>query len=175
MLTVLPQKIAQTTRFDDGLEDLPTRQTYTSTETHTKISEDVLADLFRIGNEIANATLKATLQRGTRSAILPNIRRFRADRQYGVKRLKGKYFTNTIWGDSKSLRSNDSTKIYIHKCGFNTVPHMNKENNENIGYSLGAFIIEYVVPGHLTYDGAAVQVGSKTIFQNHVSKHEIQT
>ena len=52
---------------------------------------------------------------------------------------------------------------------------MNKENNENIGYSLGAFFIEYVVPEHLTYDGAAVQVGSKTIFQNHVSKHEIQT
>ena len=48
---------------------------------------------------------------------------------------------------------------------------MNKANNENIGHSVGAFIKKYGVPEHLTYDGAAVQVGSKTIFQNHVRKH----
>ena len=52
---------------------------------------------------------------------------------------------------------------------------MNKENNKNIEHSLGAFIGKYGVPEHLTYDGAAVQVGSKIIFQNPVSKHEIQT
>ena len=37
MLTILQQKIAHNTRFDDALEDLPTRQTYSSTEEHTKI------------------------------------------------------------------------------------------------------------------------------------------
>ena len=52
---------------------------------------------------------------------------------------------------------------------------MNKANKENIGHILGAFISEYRVPEQLTYDGTAVQVGSKTIFQNHVRKHEIQT
>ena len=44
MLTLLPQKISQTTQFDDALEDLPTGQTYSSTEMHTKISEEVLAE-----------------------------------------------------------------------------------------------------------------------------------
>ena len=52
---------------------------------------------------------------------------------------------------------------------------MNKENNKNIGHSLGALISKYGVPLHLIYDGAAVQVGSNNIFQNHVRKHEIQT
>ena len=52
---------------------------------------------------------------------------------------------------------------------------MNKANNEDIGHIIGAFISEYGVPEHLTYDGVAVQVGSKTILQNHVRKHEIQT
>ena len=52
---------------------------------------------------------------------------------------------------------------------------MNKSNNDNIGHSLGAFISEYGVTEHLTYYGAAAQVGSRTIFQNHVRKHEIQT
>ena len=52
---------------------------------------------------------------------------------------------------------------------------MNKENNKNIGHSLGAFIGKYGVPEHLTYDGADIQVGSRIIFQNHIRKHEIQT
>ena len=51
---------------------------------------------------------------------------------------------------------------------------MDKANNENIGHSLGAFISEFGVPEHLKFDGAAVQVGSKTIFQNHVRNNEIR-
>ena len=52
---------------------------------------------------------------------------------------------------------------------------MDKANNKNIGHSLGAFISEFEVPEHLTFDGAAVQVGNKTICQNHVRNHEIRT
>ena len=52
---------------------------------------------------------------------------------------------------------------------------MNKANNNNIGYSLGAFIRKYGVEEQLTYYGASVQVRSKTIPQHHVRKHEIQT
>ena len=52
---------------------------------------------------------------------------------------------------------------------------MDKANNENIRHSLGVFISEFGVPEHLTFYGAAVQVVSKTIFQNHVRNHEIQT
>ena len=52
---------------------------------------------------------------------------------------------------------------------------MDKANNENIGHSLGEFISEFGVPEHLKFYAAAVQVGSKTIFQNHVRKHEIRT
>ena len=77
MITLLPQKIAQTTRFDYALYDLPTRQTSSSTGRHTKISVELLNDQFRIGTEIANATLRSPLQRGTISAILLIIRRYR--------------------------------------------------------------------------------------------------
>ena len=52
---------------------------------------------------------------------------------------------------------------------------MDKANNEKIGQSLGAFISEFGVPEHLTFDGAVVEVGSKTIFRNHVRNNEIQT
>ena len=59
MLTLLPQNISQTTRFDDALEDLPTRYNYYSTERHINIPAYVLADQFLIGIKIANATLKS--------------------------------------------------------------------------------------------------------------------
>ena len=132
--------ISKTTRFDYALEDIPTRQTYSSTDINYKISVEVLADQFRIGIDRANAILKSTLQRGTRSAILPISRRYRADRQYGVKRLKGKFSTDTLWVKSKSLQNNSDTQVYSHKFGFATVYHMDKANNKNIGHSLGAFI-----------------------------------
>ena len=90
MLTLLPQNIAQTTQFVYDLEDLPTRQIYYFPERHTKISAEVLSDIFGIGIKTSNATLKENLQRYTISDILPISRRYRADRQYGVKCLKGK-------------------------------------------------------------------------------------
>ena len=52
---------------------------------------------------------------------------------------------------------------------------MDKANIKNIGHILGAFISEFGVQEHLKFDSAAVQVGSKTILQNHVINHEIQT
>lgn len=167
--------ISEVTRYDDTLEDLPTRQTYTSTERHSKISAEVLSDRFAIGLERARATLRATQQKGTRSAILPISRRYRADRQFNVKRLSGKFATDTLWAKSKSLRGKVATQIYSSKFGFATAYHMEKANNENVGQSLRTFVNEYGAPEHLTYDGAAVQVGSKTMFQETIRKYEIKS
>ena len=47
-------------RYDDTLEDLPTRQTYSSSERHAKISAEVLADRFGIGIERARQTIRNT-------------------------------------------------------------------------------------------------------------------
>ena len=175
MITLIPLKISQTTQFYDALEDLPTKHTYSSTERHTNISAEVLADRFRIGIKWSNATLTENLHRGTISSILLISSRYRVDRQNGVKRLKVTYPTNTLWGKIKSLKRNSVTQVYIHQCGFTTVYRIHKTNNNNIGNGICAFISEYGVPEHLTYAGASVQVGIKTIFQNHVRKHEIQT
>ena len=95
---------------------------------HVKMSAEVLADRFGIGLEIKRQTLKETTQRGTRSALLPIRRRYRADRQFGVRQLKGKFATDTIWAKSKTLRRNVASQIYIHKCGFNAVYHLESVN-----------------------------------------------
>ena len=80
---MVPRYIAEVIRYDDSLEDIPTRQTYISTERHIKMSAEVLADRFGIGLERARQTLRATMQRGTRSALFPISRRYRAKLSVG--------------------------------------------------------------------------------------------
>ena len=43
-----------------------------------------------------------------------------------------------------------------------------------MAYSLSSFISDFGVPEKLTYDGAAVQVGRHTTFQEVIRKNEIQ-
>ena len=161
-------------RWDEALEDVPLRQTYTSTDRHGMKSAEVLADRFGIGIQRARDTLMATNQRGVRSAILPIRRRYRADRQFDVRRLKGKFSTDTLYATRKSIVGNIGSQIYSHKCGFTECYHLPKVDGEHVGNSLRSFISDYGVPEHLTYDGAAVQVGRKTDFQKTIRKHEIK-
>ena len=174
LTSMVPRYIAEVTRYDDSLEDIPTRQTYTSTERHIKMSAEVLADRFGIGLERARQTLRVTTQRGTRSALLPISRRYRADRQFGVKQLRGKFATDTIWAKTKTLRGNVAGQVYSHKCGFNAVYHLRSANGDSIGYSLSDFVSDYGAPEHLTFDGAQVQVGSNTQFRNTIRKNDIK-
>ena len=153
--------------------DLPARRTFISTDRHAKIDAINLAEIFGIGFNRAQATLFATTQRGVRSAILPISRRYRADRMYGIKRLNGKFSTDTLYGICKSLRGYVASQIYSHKCGFVVPYHMKAINGENVGTSLGNFIHEYGVPERLTFDGAAIQVGKSTKFMNYIRKHYI--
>jgi hypothetical protein len=62
--------------------------------------------------------MRVTAQRGVCSALLPISRRYCADRVFGVKRLAGKFATDTAYGKLKSLRGNVGSQIYSHKCGF---------------------------------------------------------
>jgi hypothetical protein len=109
-----------------------------------------------------------------RSAILPIGRRYKADRMFNVKRLTGKFATDTLWSTTKSLRSNVATQIYTHRCGFNAAYHLTRANGDQVGYSLLDFIHEYGAPEHLTFDGAAVQVGSGTRFKDNLRRAEIK-
>ena len=173
LITNIP-RISEVQRADGILEDLPTRQTYTSVERHAKISAEVLADRFAIGTERAKRTLDATLQRGVRSAVLPISRRYRADRQFGMKRLRGKYATDTLYPTARSLRSNIAAQIFSHKNGFSKPYFMKKADGNHIGEALKDFVNDFGVPERLTYDGAPVQVGRGTTFQKTIRKYEIK-
>ena len=86
-------------------QDVPARRTLISSNRHSKLKVEELAEHWCIGPKRAQATLKATLQKGTRCAILPIARRYRADRMHQVKRLNWKLATDTLYSDEKSRSS----------------------------------------------------------------------
>jgi hypothetical protein len=154
--------------------DVPSRRTFVSTERHEKVSAELLADRFGIGPKRAQRTMRVTTQRGVRSAILPISRRYRADRVFGVKRLAGKFATDTAYGKLKSLRGNVGSQIYSHKCGFKASYPMLKVDGNTVGDTLTQFISDFGAPAHLTFDGASVQTGPRTRFMEAIRRYEIK-
>jgi hypothetical protein len=93
---------------------------------------------------------------------------------FDVRRLNGKSGTDTLWSTTRSLQSNIATQVYSHKSGFNVPYHLSRANGEQVGHSLSNFINDYGAPEHLTFDGAAIQVGSSTLFQDNLRRAEIR-
>ena len=142
-----------------------------STDRHLKVDAQTLTECFLIGLKKAEATMKVKTQKGMRSALLPLSRRYRAYRQYGIKRLNSKFATDTCYFTTKSLHQNIGAQIFSNKCGFAVNYNIPKANGNNVGSALLSFINEYCAMLHLTFDGVAVQKGSKTKFINAIRKH----
>ena len=154
-------------------KDIPARKTFVSNECHRKITSDLLSEMWHIGPKRAQATLDATTQNGSRSAILPLSRRYRSDRMYNVKRLRGRFATDTIYVDAKSLMGNTCAQVYTHKIGFAVSYPLPIAKGNEVGQTLSHFIHDYGAPEHVTFNGAQVQVGKKTLFQKTLNKHHI--
>ncbi len=154
--------------------DTPGRRTFVSEELHLKITAEVLAERFGISIPRAQRTLRVTTQRGVRSAILPISRRYRADRMFSVKRLNGKFATDTAYGKVKSLRGNIGSQLFSLKCGFKACYPLQKIDGNSVGDALTQFISDYGVPERLTFDGASVQTGPRTRFMDAICRYEIK-
>ncbi|KAI2507356.1 Reverse transcriptase (RNA-dependent DNA polymerase) [Fragilaria crotonensis] len=154
--------------------DAPGRRTFVSEERHVKVTAHSLAEKFGISIPRAQRTLKVTTQRGVRSAILPISRRYRADRVFSVKRLNGKFATDTAYGKVKSLRGNVGSQVFSHKCGFKACYPLQKVDGNSVGDALTQFISDYGTPERLTFDGASVQTGPKTRFMDAIRRYEIK-
>ena len=127
--------------------------------------------MWGIGMNRTKATIECTTQRGSRSAILPLSRRYRADRMYSMKRLNSKFATDTFYSDYKSINQNTCAQIYSHKNGFSAVYPLENATGDSIGQSLTTFSNDFGVPEHLTFDGATAQVGKNTLFMKTLRKY----
>mgnify|MGYP003326537431 FL=1 len=149
------------------------RQSFVSNERHQQISANTLAERFGIGPLRAHATLRATTQRGVRSAILPISRRYRADRFINTRTLQGKFATDTLWMTPRTIAGNIASQVYSHKCGFAASYHMHSADGDSVGYTLSSFIHDYGKPSHLTFDGIPTQTGANTSFMKTIRRAQI--
>ena len=127
-------------KVNNVVVDVPKPRTFVSEDRHQKITEDILAERFGISTKRARATLDATLQRGTRSAILPLSQRYKADRQFKLHRLDGRFATDTLYADKRSLLGNTHSQVYSHPCGFSAVYHMANARSHSIADTLSEFV-----------------------------------
>ena len=161
------------TNYNKALDDVPARRTFVSNDRHLKVSADKLAEMWCIGPKRASATILATTQKGIRSAILPISRRYRADCIYHLKRLDGKFATDTFYPEFKSLNQNTCAQVFSHKGGFAICYPMPRASGDTIGQALRDFSHDYGVPSHLTFDGASAQVGKDTLFMRTIKQYDI--
>ena len=153
--------------------DVETRKTFRSKERHPIISGEQLSERWAIGLGQAKQTINVTTQRGARSAILPLSRRYRTDRMYHQKKLRGpKFYTDTLFGRCKSVSNNTCAQIFANEHQF--VKAYPIESKAMAGKALRQFIREFGVPERLTSDGASEQVGPNTDFMKNIRKYEIE-
>lgn len=147
-----------------NLEVLPAHRTFISKDRHPALTADSLSERWFIGKQRSTATIRATTQRGIRSAILPISRRYRADRHYNKKRLHAKFATDTLFAPMKSLHKMNCAQIFSNKAGFSVVYPQSNTKGDTVGDSYNSFALHFGVPEHLTFDGFSSQVGKNTKF-----------
>ena len=162
--------------IDVNQDDIPLRRTLVSTERHKKKTADNISEMWGISRSRALASINATTQYGTRSAILPLSRRYRADRRFNLRRLDGKFSTDSMYAEVESLMGNKYAQIYSLRNGFSACYPMARLTGDSIGNTLHDFSHDFGVPASLQLDGFTSQVGKKTLMmklmrENRISFH----
>jgi len=104
---------------------------------------------------------------------MPLARRYKADRSFAIKRLEGRYASDTFFAKTKSLTQNTCAQIFSHQCGFKAVYPMVRLNGENVGKALRDFIDEFGAPETLIYDEHMTQVGRQTQWMKTITANRI--
>ena len=151
--------------------DVPSAQTFHTKERKTTVNAAELSERWFIGLAQAEKTIRSTTQRLLRSAILPLVRRYRADRMYERPRFRGTVYTDMMHGHFKSLDGNRYAQVFATENFFAAAYPM--EAKSMAGDALKEFITEFGVPDKVVMDGAAEQTGRKTTFMQQVRKHHI--
>ena len=151
--------------------DVPSAQTFHTKERKTTVTAADISERWFIGLAQAEKTIRATTQRLLRSAILPLVRRYRADRMYEWLQFRGIVYTDTMHGHYKSLDGNRYAQVFATEDFFAAAYPM--EAKSMAGDALKEFITDFGVPDKIIMDGAAEQTGRKTTFMQQVRKHHI--
>ena len=155
-------------------EDIPSRRSFISNDRHKRLTAESISELWGIGKSRSMATIDATTQNGTRSAILPLSRRYRADRRYNLRRLEGEFSTDSLYAEVKSILGNKYAQLYSMRNGFTAIYPLENLSGDSIGYTLKDFSHDFGIPGKLKLDGFSSQVGKRTLMMKTIRENRIE-
>ena len=165
------RQISNVNQKEDAAQDVPERQTYQSSDRKTSVSPESIAERWGIGLKQAKQTLSKTTQNIVRSAIMPLMRRYRADRIFTPNRLKGNWHSDTVIATDKSKDGNTCAQIFTNDNYFAAIYPM--DSKSKAGDALRVFCQEFGVPEHLTIDGSKEQTKKGTEFMKQIRKNNI--
>ena len=144
----------------------------TSNSRHPRVTPQDLSRTLRVGLDTATKTLRATTQRGVRTALHPITRRYHVDHlAFNRKRLGSEFYTDGLKSSITSLNGNNYAQVFTN--GKYTAVYPMKSQRE-AGSKLRAFVEDVGVPDQLMADLAGEHVGSGTEFQDVVRHNRIQ-
>ena len=163
--------LTQDESIDVGTTDVPILKSFQSSDRHTDVSPEDLSERWGISVATAIKTLAKTTQRFLRSAVLPLSRRYRVDRVFTRKTLKGQWSTDTMDGRCTSIEGNKYAQVFANKSYFARLYPMDRKSKA--GDALRLFCQEFGVPDSLIFDGSKEQTCKGTEFMKQVRTHNI--
>jgi len=103
------------------VQDVPAARTFESKERHKSVTPEDLSERWLNGLGQARETLKRTTQRIVRSAVMPLARRYRADRIFEKRQLRGEWLTDTLDGRVTSKDGRWYSQVFANRGYFATV------------------------------------------------------
>ena len=116
------------------------------------VTPEVLAQRWKVGLESARRTLRATTQRGLRRDLTLIQRARRNDRHLRYARLRGTFYTDTLFAKTKSRRGNKCSQVFAHPCGWKRAYPLKSKGEAHEALSL--MFAREGVPDTLMSDGA---------------------
>jgi hypothetical protein len=122
------------------------------------ITKEILAKRWGIGLDTAHETLTATTQQGIRRGLHPVERRYRTRQSHlRFPTLNTRFYTDTLFSTSKSLRGIKCAQIFTNGTGYHLFYPMRKKSEAE--EALNEMIRAIGVPKDLVSDGTGEETG----------------
>ena len=158
----------ESTANEDGLDEQPVDPICPFSEEARRIAglsskdrgptltKEILSRRWGIGLDTAHRTLTATTQNGIRRVIHPVERRYRTRQSHlRFPTLNTRFYTDTMFATTKSLRGNKCAQIFTNGAGYDLFFPMKKE--AEVAEALNEVIRSVGVPRELVSDGAKAE------------------
>ena len=140
---------------------------------HSIVSPEELSRKWRVGINTARETLKATTQRGIRTAVHPLTRRYRTDHfSLRYRRLNTQFYSDTVFATTKSLKGNKCAQVFTAKDFIRVHPMVSKKE---CAQALQVFSEDIGIPSDLCTDGAAEMTGQKSEWRKLCQELRVKT